>query len=164
MRYAGIIKDDIVDCDDGVCVSFWTQGCPHHCKGCHNPETWDFNGGIEEEKETIIVKILNALTENGVERKLSILGGEPLAQKNIIDVCDIIKEIREKLPNIKIYLWTGYTFDKMNFNGIYKDALKFIKGNVDVVIDGLYDEKLRDVSLPLRGSSNQRILYRGKDF
>lgn len=164
MRYAGIIKDDIVDCDDGVCVSFWTQGCPHHCKGCHNPETWDFNGGIEEEKETIIVKILNALTENGVERKLSILGGEPLAPKNIVDVCDIIKSIREKMPNIKIYLWTGYTFDKIDFKGIYKDALKFIKKNVDVVIDGLYDERLRDISLPLRGSSNQRILYRGNDF
>lgn len=164
MRYAGIIKDDIVDCDDGICVSFWTQGCPHHCKGCHNPETWDFNGGIEEKKETIINKILSALIENGIERKLSILGGEPLAPKNIIDVCDIIKGIREKLPNIKIYLWTGYTFDKMNFKGKYKDALKYIKENVDVVIDGLYDEKLRDVSLPLRGSSNQRILYKGKDF
>lgn len=164
MRYAGIIKDDIVDCDDGICVSFWTQGCPHHCKGCHNPETWNFDGGKEESKESIIKKIIKAINENGISRNFSILGGEPLSPNNIIDVSDIIEIVRKTYPNIKIYLWTGYTFDKIKYKDECNNALKCIKKNIDVVIDGLYDEKLRDITLPLRGSSNQRILYKGKNF
>ena len=144
MRYAGLIENDIVDSNDGICVSLWMQGCPHHCKGCHNPETWDFNGGIEIDREKLLENVISSLTQNGVNRNFSILGGEPLAKENLEDTLYIINRVRNKFPKIKIYLWTGYT--------------------IDVIIDGLYDEKLRDISLPLRGSSNQRILYRGKDF
>ena len=59
MRYAGLIENDIVDSDDGICVSLWMQGCPHHCKGCHNPETWDFNGGIEIDREKLVENVIN---------------------------------------------------------------------------------------------------------
>ena len=155
MRYAGLIENDIVDSDDGICVSLWMQGCPHHCKGCHNPETWDFNGGIEIDREKLVENVINSLTQNGVNRNFSILGGEPLAKENLEDTLYIINRIRNKFPKIKIYLWTGYTIENLKIKDLKK---------IDVIIDGLYDEKLRDVSLPLRGSSNQRILYRGKDF
>lgn len=155
MRYAGLIENDIVDSDDGICVSLWMQGCPHHCKGCHNPETWDFNGGIEIDREKLVENVINSLTQNGVKRNFSILGGEPLAKENLEDTLYIINRIRNKFPKIKIYLWTGYTIENLKIKDLKK---------IDVIIDGLYDEKLRDISLPLRGSSNQRILYRGKDF
>lgn len=155
MRYAGLIENDIVDSDDGICVSLWMQGCPHHCKGCHNPETWDFNGGIEIDREKLLENVINSLTQNGVNRNFSILGGEPLAEENLEDTLYIINHIRNMFPKIKIYLWTGYTIENLKIKDLKK---------IDVIIDGLYDEKLRDVSLPLRGSSNQRILYRGKDF
>ena len=155
MRYAGLIENDIVDSDDGICVSLWMQGCPHHCKGCHNPETWDFNGGIEIDREKLVENVINSLTQNGVKRNFSILGGEPLAEENLEDTLYIINRVRNKFPKIKIYLWTGYTIENLKIKDLKK---------IDVIIDGLYDEKLRDISLPLRGSSNQRILYRGKDF
>ena len=155
MRYAGLIENDIVDSDDGICVSLWMQGCPHHCKGCHNPETWDFNGGIEIDREKLLENVISSLTQNGVKRNFSILGGEPLAEENLEDTLYIINRVRNKFPKIKIYLWTGYTIENLKIKDLKK---------IDVIIDGLYDEKLRDVSLPLRGSSNQRILYRGKDF
>lgn len=155
MRYAGLIENDIVDSDDGICVSLWMQGCPHHCKGCHNPETWDFNGGIEIDREKLVENVINSLTQNGVNRNFSILGGEPLAEENLEDTLYIINRVRNKFPKIKIYLWTGYTIENLKIKDLKK---------IDVIIDGLYDEKLRDINLPLRGSSNQRILYRGKDF
>ena len=155
MKYAGLIENDIVDSDDGICVSLWMQGCPHHCKGCHNPETWDFNGGIEIDREKLVENVINSLTQNGIKRNFSILGGEPLAEENLEDTLYIINRIRNKFPKIKIYLWTGYTIENLKIKDLKK---------IDVIIDGLYDEKLRDVSLPLRGSSNQRILYKGKDF
>ena len=155
MRYAGLIENDIVDSNDGICVSLWMQGCPHHCKGCHNPETWDFNGGIEIDREKLLENVISSLTQNGVNRNFSILGGEPLAKENLEDTLYIINRVRNKFPKIKIYLWTGYTIENLKIKDLKK---------IDVIIDGLYDEKLRDISLPLRGSSNQRILYRGKDF
>lgn len=167
MRYAGLIKDDIVDCDDGICVSLWMQGCPHHCKGCHNPETWDFNGGIEKTRNKLIDDVISSLTQNGIKRNFSILGGEPLTPENIVDTANIIHNVRNKFKDIKIYLWTGYEFDKLEFEGfrnINNRALRQIKKDVDVVIDGPYKEELRDTRLLLRGSSNQRILYKGKDF
>lgn len=77
MRYAGLKKNDIVDCEEGICVSLWTQGCPFHCKGCHNPETWDFMGGMKV-PHSIFKEINKAINENGIQRNFSVLGGEPL--------------------------------------------------------------------------------------
>ena len=82
MRYADIIENDIVN-GEGICLSYWTQGCPHKCDGCHNPETWNFNGGKEDSKENILNKILTLLNKNNIHRNLSILGGEPLCDENI---------------------------------------------------------------------------------
>ena len=141
MRYAGLVKNDIVDGDDGIAVALYFQGCPHHCKGCHNPETWDFNGGIEIDREKLIENVIDSLTENGVKRNLSILGGEPLAPQNIDNTIYILSKIRKQFKDIKK--------DKQQ-----KKILKL----VNKIIDGKYIEELRDTTLELRGSSNQNII------
>ena len=154
MRYAGLVKNDIVDSDDGIAVALYFQGCPHHCKGCHNPETWDFNGGIEIDREKLIENVISSLTENGIKRNLSILGGEPLAPQNIDNTIYILSKIREQFKDIKILLWTGYSFKDIKKDKQQKKILKL----VNKIIDGKYIEELRDTTLELRGSSNQNII------
>lgn len=151
MRYTKIKENDVVN-GEGVCVSLWTQGCPHHCKGCFNVSTWDYKGGHEwkpEDKD----RVLKLLDKNGVYRHLSILGGEPLCPENIhgvVELCGYIKLFR---PETKIYVWTGYLFEDL----ISKyGTLMF--GDMDVIIDGRFEEDKKDIRLKMRGSSNQRII------
>lgn len=152
MRYAGIIENDIVN-GEGICLSYWTQGCPHKCDGCHNPETWNFNGGKEDSKENILNKILTLLNKNNIHRNLSILGGEPLCDENIDFTMEILKQVKQRYPSIKTFVWTGYTYEELC--KLYKDI---IFDNIDVLIDGKYDKNQRDITLKLRGSKNQRVL------
>ena len=137
---------------EGVCVSVWTQGCPHHCKGCFNPETWDFKKG-EKWTQAETEKVLQLLDKNGVNRHLSILGGEPLCPENIHGVTELCKYIKSFRPNIKIYIWTGYLFEEL----ISKYGTSIFE-NIDVVIDGKFEEDKKDIRLKMRGSSNQRII------
>ena len=159
MRIAGLVKNDIVDSDDGIAVALYFQGCPHHCKGCHNPETWDFNGGMEIDREELIKTVMDSLTENGIKRNLSILGGEPLAPQNIDNTIYILSKIREQFKDIKILLWTGYSFKDIKKDKQQKKILKL----VNKIIDGKYIETLRDTTLKLRGSSNQNIINLDKN-
>lgn len=159
-RYAKIMTNDIVDGTD-VCVSLWMQGCPIKCQGCHNSSIWDFNGGYEIPTD-IRGHIIKAICANGIIRNFSVLGGEPLCQENVQDVDDIISGIRIAYPEIKIFLWTGYTLEQLKEQK--NKHIDNILSNIDVLIDGPYIESLRDITLELRGSANQRILYKGKDF
>lgn len=154
MRYAEIIKDDMVN-GEGICVSFWTQGCPHHCPGCHNPHTWSFCGGHEARPKVLIAKVLNMIEANGIQRNLSILGGEPLCKENVAFIRRLLAAAKEKYPNIKTYVWTGYLLEDLNPEWL---------DNIDVLIDGKFEQDKRDISLKLRGSSNQRVLYKNIDF
>lgn len=132
---------------------------PHKCKGCHNPETWDFNGGREieyQELENIVLKNINV---NGIQRNLSILGGEPLCDANINFTVKLLAKAKEKYPTIKTFVWTGYTIDELK--NMYP---LLILRNVDILIEGRYIQEQRDITLELRGSRNQRILKRGTDF
>lgn len=154
MKYAGLIKNDMCAAP-GVSVSFFTQGCPHRCKGCHNPDTWSFEKGKEFTND-VLNEIVSALTANGIERSLAIMGGEPLCPENTFLTYLVMKTVKEKLPNTKIYIWTGY---------YYEDLIKHTDLRVsqilelaDVLIDGPYVEELRDITLPMRGSSNQSII------
>lgn len=158
MRIAGLIENDFANGVD-VCVSLWTQGCPFHCKNCHNPETWDFNGGQEIDKQNLIINLKQLIIANKIQRNFSILGGEPLCEQNRDDVKDIILAIRKAYPNIKIFVWTGYTLEELD-HPLIQDILD----KIDVLIDGRYEKELRDVTLKMRGSSNQRLLYKGIDF
>ena len=133
IRYAGLDKNDILN-GEGFCVSFWTQGCPHKCKGCHNPETWDFNGGLEIEYDNLIDTIIKSINANGITRNFSVLGGEPFCKENLELVNRIIKDVRKKYPKIKIYCWTGYTYEDL----IKDNEAKQILNQIDVLIDGVF--------------------------
>ena len=159
MKYADIKFNDTANAP-GVCVSFYTQGCDHHCLGCHNPETWDFEGGEEVTHDTIL-EIIEAITANGLLRNLCIMGGEPVCPENQFLTNLIINSVKEKLPDTKIYLWTGYCLEDLDMSN---NRIKSILEQVDCIIDGPYDKTKRDVSLFMRGSSNQRILYKGTDY
>lgn len=153
MRYAGIIYNDFASAP-GVCLSFFTQGCPHKCHGCHNPETWDFDGGKEFTQETLS-SIVEGLTANNIHRTLAVMGGEPLCPENLFLTNLVITTVKEKLPATKIYLWTGYLYNDLKNNSQVMNILK----NVDVLIDGPYVEEERDITMPLAGSRNQRVIY-----
>lgn len=163
MKYAKIINNDILN-GEGVCVSLWLQGCPHHCPNCHNPELWG-SGGIEEKDDIVFQKISNAIQANGIQRNFSILGGEPLADypnPNIVYSKKVLKYIKQNFPNIKTYVWTGYTIEELKQK--YGNNIDKILKNIDVLIDGRYDETQRDITLKLRGSKNQRVLRKNIDF
>lgn len=156
MKYNSIVFNDTANAP-GVCVSVYLQGCPHHCDGCFNPETWDFEGGKEFSYETL-ESILTGLTANGINRSLCILGGEPLCEDNIFLTYLILDTVKRRLPGTKIYIWTGYTIEQLR-NRADSKIRSILSGNyADVLIDGPYIKELRDITLPMRGSSNQRVL------
>ena len=159
-RYAGLITNDFAN-GTGTCVSFWTQGCPHHCPSCQNPETWDFQGGKEVPTD-IRGQIIKAICANGITRNFSVLGGEPLCDENLDEVDKIITSVRTAYPQIKIFVWTGYILEELKEKK--NDKINHILSQIDVLIDGPFVQAERDITLELRGSRNQRILYRGVDF
>lgn len=145
------IKDNDIANGVGITMSLWTQGCPHHCKGCFNTETWDFNKG-KEFTELDLKYIFDNINKNDIHRDLSILGGEPLCPQNIEGVINLCKEFKKIYPNKKIYIWTGYTLEEFN------DIQKSILNHIDVIVDGKFIEEKRNLSLKLRGSENQRVI------
>ena len=153
-KYAGLITNDFAN-GTGTCVSFWTQGCPHRCTGCHNPETWDFDGGKELPAD-IRGQIIKAICANNIIRNFSVLGGEPLCEQNLNEVDKIITSVRIAYPQIKIFVWTGYILEDLIQQN--DTRINHILSQIDVLIDGPFIEKERDITLELRGSKNQRIL------
>ena len=154
MRYASINFNDITAAP-GLCVTVFLQGCPHHCPGCHNPTTWDFNGGEEFTAETMTA-IIEGLNAQNIQRNLCIMGGEPLAPQNTFLTNMIINEVKLRYPDIKIYIWTGYTYEEIQL--LCDSHVKHILEQADYLIDGRYIEELRDITLEMRGSSNQHII------
>ena len=154
MRYAGIIRNDVA-AGQGVCVTFFVQGCALHCPGCHNPQTWDFNGGYEFTQDTLN-EIIAAISANGVQRNFAVMGGEPLHPDNQFLTQLVISEVKRHYPNIKIYLWTGYTYEELLAKN--EKILQNILNEVDVLIDGPFVYEQRDITLAMRGSRNQRII------
>lgn len=150
MRFSKIKDNDIAN-GLGITMSFWTQGCPHHCKGCFNKETWNFEDGEEFTQEDLKYIIEN-INKNNIKRDLSILGGEPLCPQNVEGVITLCKEFKRHYPEKLIYLWTGYTIE--NFDDIQNEILNYI----DILIDGKFEEDRKNLSIKLRGSSNQRVI------
>lgn len=150
MRYTKIKDNDVAN-GIGITMSLWTQGCPHHCPGCFNQETWDFQGGEEFTRKNLEY-ILENIDKNNVRRNLAILGGEPLCPENVEGVLDLCKEFKRIYPDRKIYLWSGYVFEE--FNPRQREILNYI----DILVDGPFQLKNRNLSLTLRGSSNQRVI------
>lgn len=159
MKYAGIIYND-TSAAPGICLSFFTQGCPHHCPGCHNPETWDFDGGIEFTNDTF-KRVISGLTANGVHRDLCVMGGEPLCEDNLFLTYLLISTVKKALPDTKIYIWTGYLYEQLKTS--QNPRMAQILDLTDVIIDGPYLQSERDITLPMRGSRNQRIIRLDKN-
>lgn len=160
IRYADIIDNDIVN-GEGICVSIWMCGCPHKCENCHNKELWDDKMLKKECYYPFVDKISKMLNKNGIERNLSILGGEPLSEENIQTTNVIGEWFKVNYPNRKLFLWTGYTLEELKNKG--NDFTKYFN-YADIIIDGRFEKDKRDIRLPLRGSSNQRILKKDIDF
>ncbi len=156
-KYAGIIENDIVNSVSGINVSFWTQGCHLHCEGCHNKCLWSFEDGLDL-PDDYIQKVHKLMNKNGVDRGLSILGGEPLAVTTWPIVRDLILSTKLLMPTREIYLWTGYSIEEIA-ELPYVD-FELIK-SLDYLITDRFDIKLK-AALPLRGSLNQRVFRHGQ--
>ena len=157
MNYSGIIGSDIAN-GEGVRVSLFVSGCTHHCKGCFNPETWDFAFGEPFTGHTQDF-LMEELSKRWVQG-LSLLGGEPMEPENQRALVPFLRRVKAELPRKDVWCYTGCVLE----NDLLKESrwrtevtdemLSFI----DVLVDGPFVESLKDVSLKFRGSSNQRIL------
>lgn len=147
MRYHNITKDDMLN-GEGLRVVLWLSGCTHRCPGCHNPITWDINGGIVFD-DNAKQEIFNELKKDYVSG-ITLSGGDPLHPSLLHEVEKLIKEIKEKFPMKTIWLYTGFDFEDIK-------NLLFIK-NIDVIVDGKFIMSLFDKQLHWRGSSNQRVI------
>ena len=157
IRIAGLNKNDVVN-GVGISVSLFLQGCHFHCKGCHNPEAWDPNGGMPYDWNDIINQILEAISANGLQRNLSILGGEPLDSYDKRDFIRLlIKVVKQRFPDIKICIWTGYTITQLKEDLNLADAGEIL-ANIDYLIEGPFILGERDITLKWRGSRNQNII------
>ncbi len=161
MNYASIRTCDIAN-GEGVRVTLFVSGCTHRCKGCFNPDQWDFNYGEPFTRE-VEDRILGLLDQSFIAG-LSILGGEPMEPANQRALLPFLRRFREKFGDMKtLWVYTGCVLDVSTFNlqpstfnleGTTKELLRMI----DVLVDGPFVEELKDISLQFRGSSNQRIL------
>lgn len=147
-RYNKIRKMDISN-GPGVRVSVFMQGCTFNCKNCFNPETHDFNGGKEFTDDTIN-EILN-LCNNSYIVGLSILGGEPLHNRNIDASTKLAKAFKEKYPDKSVWIWTGFNFEDYVMD---KEITKY----ADFIVDGQFEEDNKNPKLLYSGSSNQRVI------
>lgn len=151
MYYNKIREMDISD-GTGIRVSLFVQGCEFHCKGCFNPETWNFESGKEFTTETL--DVLLKLCDKKYIKGLSILGGEPMHPKNRETVVDIMRAFKFKFPNKDIWMWTGYTLE--NLLAENDDDVKNMLIYLDYLIDGQFVEEKKNLNLKWAGSENQR--------
>ncbi|MBO5104498.1 MAG: anaerobic ribonucleoside-triphosphate reductase activating protein [Ruminococcus sp.] len=148
LRIAGTVNDSIVD-GDGIRFTIFTQGCPHNCEGCHNPQTHDFNGGTVADTDELLEKI----KENPLLDGVTFSGGEPFCQAHELAVLG--KKIKSLGLNITTY--TGYTFEELYTNRD-KNHWGELLAVTDILIDGRFILALKDWTIKFRGSSNQRYI------
>lgn len=158
MNYGEIKLCDIAN-GIGVRVSLFVSGCRNKCKNCFNPMTWAFNYGKEfdQNAENIIIEQLEKPFIDG----LTILGGEPFEPENQSRVLELIKHIKEKVPNKTIWMYSGFTFEELMGYQVSRastDIAKEILKNIDVLVDGRYVDEEKDIRLKFRGSRNQRVI------
>ena len=156
MNYGTIKKFDVAN-GPGIRVSLFVSGCTHHCKGCFNKETWDFNYGKPITTSTIY-DILEALNIDHI-KGLTLLGGEPFEYANQIALLPLVKAVRTKYPQKTIWCFTGYTFDTDIADMMKKwPETSELLSYIDVLVDGKFIEEKKDLTLRFRGSSNQRLI------
>nr|DAK84675.1 MAG TPA: anaerobic ribonucleoside-triphosphate reductase activating protein [Caudoviricetes sp.] len=149
MRYSQIRSMDISN-GEGIGIALFTTGCRFYCKNCFNKELWDVNNG-EEWNPEIEDKFISLAQPDYITR-ISILGGEPFIDENLIDLKKMIKKIKGIYPNKNIWVYSGYYYEELIERA--KDIFPYI----DVLVDGRYIDELKNPKLKFRGSSNQRVI------
>lgn len=147
MRYHNITKDDMLN-GDGLRVVLWVAGCAHACPGCHNPVTWDPEGGLPFD-EAARQEIYEELEKDYVSG-ITFSGGDPLHPANMQGVTELARQIRSDFPDKTIWLYTGSTWDEVR-------DLEMIR-YVDVLVDGPFREDEKDSALHWKGSANQQVI------
>lgn len=147
MHYHNITKDDMLN-GDGLRTVLWVAGCTHRCANCQNPITWDLNGGLEfdAEAESELFEALNRPYISGI----TFSGGDPLHPQNRDEVARLVKKCRQLFPLKTIWLYTGFLWEEI----MDLDLIPML----DVVVDGRFEEALKDVKLFWKGSENQRVI------
>ncbi len=157
MNYANIKLHDTAN-GQGVRVSLFVSGCTHHCKGCFNPETWDFCYGCKYTQE-IEDKLIEACNKDYI-KGLSLLGGEPFEKANQPDLAKLLKRFKKEYPNKDVWCYSGYTFDVDMVPGgkVWTEHTRDMLDRIDFLVDGEFVEDLKNLRLKFRGSENQRII------
>lgn len=150
LRISGIVEESIVD-GPGIRLTVFTQGCSHNCAGCHNPQTHDYNGGVE----TQIDDILEMIKQNPLLDGITISGGEPFDQGK--SCAYLAKKVKEMGLGVVVY--TGYDYEYL----LKKEKYRELLFQADILVDGEFDIKKMDLTLPFRGSTNQRIIDLNKE-
>lgn len=157
MNYCEIKNCDIAN-GKGVRVTLFVSGCRNHCKGCFQPETWDFAYGepFTEEIENQILEMLEPSYIDG----LTLLGGDPFEPENQRDLINFLRRVKSSFPRKNIWCFTGYTYEMLTTEGTHPrcEVTDEMLSLIDTLVDGPFEEELKDISLAFRGSSNQRIL------
>lgn len=147
LRIAGINPESIVD-GPGIRWTVFTQGCPHECPGCHNPETWSMSGG----REVSVQELLTSIRNNPLLDGITLSGGEPLVQAEAcLNLCLEVKQM-----GLSVWLYTGYTFEWIMSDG--SEAQRMLIAQADVLVDGRFILEERSLELLFRGSKNQRLI------
>ena len=156
MNYGAIKKYDIAN-GEGIRVSLFVSGCTHRCRNCFNQEAWDFGYGLPFTKETE-EEILQALAPDFISG-LSLLGGEPFEPENEKELVKLVRRVKERYPGKDIWCYTGYTLERLLEKSRARcQVTDELLARIDVLVDGKFVEELKDISLPFRGSSNQRVI------
>ncbi|WP_257941950.1 anaerobic ribonucleoside triphosphate reductase activating protein [Campylobacter lari] len=145
LRLAGVVKESIVD-GYGLCYVIFTQGCPHHCRGCHNPQTHDFNKGYLQD----LASLYDEICKNPLLQGVTFSGGEPFMQAKNLSI--LAKHIKALGFNLTIY--TGFTYEEL----VQEKSMKELLVLADILIDGKFILEQKDLSLKFKGSKNQRII------
>ncbi len=158
MNYASIKAADIAD-GLGVRVSLFVSGCTHHCKGCFQPETWDFNYGTPYTAETE-QQIIDLMKPPYI-RGITLLGGEPFEPEHQTDLVHLLRRIRAELPEKDVWCYSGYTFEQLIGKVPSRarcDKTDEMLALLDVLVDGEFILEQKNIRLIFRGSENQRLL------
>ncbi|MBE6541685.1 MAG: anaerobic ribonucleoside-triphosphate reductase activating protein [Ruminococcaceae bacterium] len=156
--YYGEIKNCDIANGPGVRVSLFVSGCTNHCENCFQPQTWDFHFGKEftAETEEYIIELLKPAYIKGI----TILGGEPFEPQNQHALLPFVKKVRETYPTKTVWFFSGFTYEELTSDGTHPrcEVTDELLALGDVLVDGRYVEKLRNISLRFRGSENQRLI------
>ncbi len=146
LRLAADLQPDSIVDGEGIRTVLWTQGCPHHCKGCHNPQTHDFNGGFLVDTSEVIDELKKIKGQDGI----TLSGGDPMCQAEaLVEVCKAAHDM-----GLNVWCYSGFTYEKILLNPKQRELLNYI----DVLVDGKFILEEKSLDIYFRGSKNQRII------